>query len=86
MLGISHAISKRLTGRCGETGRAGRKANFRMIVFHTATLSCYITINDEALTEGERLLSSYGTAKGGKVWATTESDRSVTALLLPEEY
>jgi hypothetical protein len=32
------------------------------------------------------LLSSYRTNAGDKLWIITESDRSVTTLLLPEEY
>ena len=42
--------------------------------------------NDRALTDGDRLLSSYLTAGGTKVWISTESDRSATTVLLPEEY
>ena len=41
--------------------------------------------NQIALREGYRLLSSYpiGTER---VWLITEADRSVTTILLPEEY
>ena len=42
--------------------------------------------NDWAVQKGERLLSSYSLGSGLKVWIITESDRSVTTLLLPEEY
>lgn len=42
--------------------------------------------NDEALVNGERLLSAYHTANGIKFWIITESDRSVTTVLLPEDY
>ena len=42
--------------------------------------------NDYSLEHGFRLLSSYRTNAGDKVWIITESDRSVTTLLLPEEY
>ena len=41
--------------------------------------------NDRALKNGERLLSAY-TVGGVKVWVITEWDRSVTTVLLPEEY
>ena len=41
--------------------------------------------NDEALKHGGRLLSAYKVG-GIKVWVITEWDRSVTTLLLPEEY
>jgi hypothetical protein len=43
-------------------------------------------LNDDALNIGERLLSSYRTKQGVKIWAITEADRSSTCLLLPEEY
>jgi len=43
-------------------------------------------LNDSAVTEGIRILSSYLTAKGDKIWIITEWDRSVTTLLLPDEY
>jgi hypothetical protein len=42
--------------------------------------------NDYSLEHGFRLLSSYRTNAGDKVWIITESDRTVTTLLLPEEY
>ncbi|HCF1813063.1 MULTISPECIES: hypothetical protein [Stutzerimonas] len=43
--------------------------------------------NDVALKSGEdRLLSSYQVTSDLKLWIITERDRSVTTLLLPEEY
>ncbi|CAJ5416809.1 plasmid related protein [Burkholderia pseudomallei] len=43
--------------------------------------------NELALLTGTRLLSSYKLPGGsGKVWIITEADRSVTTILLPEEY
>lgn len=42
--------------------------------------------NDDSLREGSRVLSSYKTMAGVKFWVITESDRSSTTLLLPEEY
>ena len=42
--------------------------------------------NDLALEFGERLLSAYKSASGTKFWIITESDRSVTTILLPEDY
>ncbi len=42
--------------------------------------------NDYSLEHGFRLLSSYRTNAGDKLWIITESDRSVTTLLLPEDY
>ena len=43
--------------------------------------------NDAALKSGEdRLFSSYRVTNDLKLWIITEWDRSVTTLLLPEEY
>ena len=51
--------------------------------------------NEEALREDARVLSAYvlspplcegETLSPAKVWVITEADRSVTTLLLPEEY
>lgn len=42
--------------------------------------------NDEALAHGGRLLSSYQARNGTRFWIITEADRSVTTILLPEDY
>lgn len=42
--------------------------------------------NGYALQHGLRLLSAYTLPTGVKIWIITEADRSVTTLLLPEEY
>lgn len=42
--------------------------------------------NDEALILGTRLMSAYTTADTTEIWVITEADRSVTTLLLPDEY
>lgn len=42
--------------------------------------------NEDALRDGNRLLSSYKIVPDQKVWIITEADRSSTTLLLPEEY
>jgi hypothetical protein len=42
--------------------------------------------NEYSLAHGFRLLSSYTTAAGEKLWIITEADRSATTLLLPDEY
>lgn len=41
--------------------------------------------NDYSLEHGFRLLSSYRTNAGDRLWIITEADRSATTLLLPEE-
>jgi hypothetical protein len=42
--------------------------------------------NADALVNNFRLLSSYQIDPELKLWIITEADRSVTTLLLPEEY
>ena len=42
--------------------------------------------NELSLREGCRLLSAYEAADGIKFWIITEADRSLTTILLPEEY
>jgi len=42
--------------------------------------------NELALLLGMRLLSSYPLPGGGKVWVITEADRSLTTILLPDDY
>ena len=45
-----------------------------------------IAENEFSLKNGFRLLSSYATASGQKLWVITEEDRALTTLLLPDEY
>ena len=42
--------------------------------------------NDLALTHGGRIISAYRADNQTKFWIITEANRSVTTLLLPEEY
>lgn len=42
--------------------------------------------NADALIYGNRVLSSYNLPDGQCLWIITEADRSITTLLLPEEY
>jgi len=41
--------------------------------------------NEVALQDGYRVFSSYDVS-AGRVWIITEADRSMTTILLPEEY
>jgi hypothetical protein len=41
--------------------------------------------NDRALAEGGRILSAYQATNGTRFWIITESDRSTTTILLPED-
>lgn len=42
--------------------------------------------NEKSLREGRRLLSVYHGGNRIKFWIITEADRSVTTVLLPEDY
>jgi hypothetical protein len=43
--------------------------------------------NELSLAGGEgRLFSAYGAADGNRFWIITEADRSVTTILLPDDY
>jgi hypothetical protein len=42
--------------------------------------------NDLSVKESFRILSTYKTSEGEKLWIITEADRSSTTILLPEEY
>ena len=42
--------------------------------------------NEQALKHGGRLFSAYESAQSIKFWIITEADRSVTTILLPEDY
>lgn len=42
--------------------------------------------NEEALLDGYRLFSAYKQEGMQTIWIITEADRSVTTILLPEEY
>jgi hypothetical protein len=42
-------------------------------------------LNDEALKHGDRLMSVYGHGER-RFWIITEWDRSVTTVLMPEDY
>lgn len=43
-------------------------------------------LNDDALLNGERLMSEYRSSAGVRFWIITEWDRSVTTILLPSDY
>ena len=45
-----------------------------------------LNANERALRSGGRLFSSYHSNQNVKFWIITECDRSVTTVLLPEDY
>jgi len=42
--------------------------------------------NAQSVERGLRILSNYPLQGEGRIWVITEADRSVTTLLLPDEY
>lgn len=42
--------------------------------------------NNLAVVEDTRIFSVFKTSKGKKFWIITEADRSVTTVLMPEDY
>ena len=42
--------------------------------------------NDYSVQYGFRILSAYTTSVGDRIWVLTEADRSLTAMMLLEEY
>lgn len=42
--------------------------------------------NEQALQDGRRLLSVFYNSRGVSFWIITEADRSVTSVILPDEY
>jgi hypothetical protein len=69
-----HFLQLHASGAWGDLDRADREAN-ELAVAH-----------EDDPERRERVLSSYRTRTGTKIWLITEHDRSVTTLLLPEEY
>lgn len=43
-------------------------------------------VNDEAVLGLGRILSAYTLSTDDRIWVITESDRSVTTILTPDEY
>ena len=43
-------------------------------------------LNDDALLDDSRILSTYILQSGVRIWIITEADRSATTVLLPDEY
>jgi hypothetical protein len=42
--------------------------------------------NDQAVIQGERILSAYTLKDGVRLWIITEADRAASTILLPSEY
>ena len=69
-----HFLALHVSGAWGDLDREDRQANEEAIAREG---------NPELQ---QRVLSSYVTRSGVKIWIITEHDRSVTTILLPDEY
>ena len=70
----SEFLDRHVNGDWGKLDNHEKKANHRAIE------------HEGDKERQERVLSAYGLNDGVKIWVITEWDRSVTTLLLPEEY
>jgi len=69
-----HFLNLHASGAWGDLDNDDRKANESAIAHEGDT------------KRQSRVVSSYRTRNNVKLWVITEADRSVTTLLLPEEY
>jgi len=72
------------TGSGAHAARSPSASRTQYILFNRAPGQGMYQGAPETL--GGRLLSAYQTGSGQTFWVITESDRSVTTLLLPEDY
>jgi hypothetical protein len=70
----AHFIALHAWGAWGEIDRDDREANDQAIA------------NEGDPDKQARVLSAYDTTVGTRIWIITERDRSVTTILLPDEY
>ena len=81
---------------CGDARRVGCFRSYRTKSAGLSQAACAgdwgeldvddVAENEFSLTRGLRLLSAYRLGDGMRIWVITEADRSVTTLLLLEEY
>lgn len=70
-----------------ESGQAPQEFLHRHIVGDWGDLDPHdLRANEDAVRNGDRILSAYSIKNGTRLWVITEYDRSVTTLLLPSEY
>ena len=67
-------LTRHINGDWGDLDAEDRQANDAAIA------------HEGDVDKQDRILSAYRTAKNVKIWVISEYDRSVTTLLLPEEY
>jgi hypothetical protein len=66
--------------RASKTSNENKRSEQKLNIYHLKA------VNDQAMVEGMRILSAYQAANGTKFWIITEADRSVTTVLLPDDY
>ena len=70
-----------------KTGQTGEEFISRHVSGDWGTLPPEdMQANDDALSRGGRIFSAYILRDGTKIWLITESDRSASTLLLPDDY
>ena len=69
-----HFLALHASGAWGDLSRGDRLGNEWAIA------------HEDHPDRRDRVFSSYWTRTGRKIWVITEHDRSVTTMLLPEEY
>ena len=80
---VEAALRRHLRGDWGDLGTEDVQENERSLKDGCRLLSAYCTSNRQP-SLSERSFSC--TSKGTKFWIITEADRSVTTILLPEDY
>jgi hypothetical protein len=70
----AHFLQLHASGAWGDLDREDREANEEAVAY------------EHDPERRSRVLSSYVTRTGTKLWIITEHDRSVTTILLPDEY
>lgn len=95
MSSVIMSIPRFLLGQCritpGALDKLPRDDVFRALARHQAGDWGELDEHDRqenevSLKEGHRLFSVYRSATGVKFYIITEADRSLTTVLLPEEY
>ena len=89
---------KKARFRCGQLcttpaalDKVGRAGLIRLLERHLSgdwgdTCESDARTNEEALRSGNRIISWYQVSKELRIMIITESDRSATTILLPEDY
>ena len=84
-----------MLGRVSATSNALKRLNGRCVSYGLSRHTRYDwgdicksdwELNDQALIDGDRIVSVYHDINNEKFYIITEADRSATTILLPEDY